>query len=460
MKKIWIVASDFPPLVGTNTQRVQSFVRHLRHLSWNITVFTQQIADLDHIDSRELNRIPTDVTVVRISNPDPFATRSRRRGHAPVDASKQDLASASLFKTHTSSREQKTFYKLPLLFASFLLKKTLRLLVYQPDSLRLWANSVAEKINIPFDTSEHVLLTSSPAFSCHLVGLAVKRKRGLPWVVDFRDLWVGRPFRKLASPLHAWWDRRLEAAVVRNCDRVILASPAWVQSFKQRYGDQIENKLVVITNGYEADVLEAAKLNALGSTISSDSSFRFLLTGSMHEGESPLPFIDALGIIKRRDPALVSDISVDLVGNGGDHIQQIMECVRRNDLVDRIRILGPRSNAECVQMQFASDCLLLFSASQHVETIRGKSFEYMATGKPILACIPINSAQAKILRKAGTATIVEHGDIDATVTAVRSFLTDTGTRCIPDWAFIESFDRKRLSECLAAVLDELIYKTH
>lgn len=460
MKRIWLIASDFPPLVGTNTQRVQSFVRHLGDLGWIVTVYTQDIADLNQIDSRELSRIPSNTTVNRVPDPDPFAVRSRRRGHLPTDAGKPDSESANPLVFTASSIKKNKFYRLPLILGSFLLKQGLRILAYQPDSLRLWANAVARKICIDSKTTDQILLTSSPAFSCHLAGLAIKRAKGLHWVADFRDLWVGRPYRKLASPLHACWDSHLEATVVRNCDRLILASPAWVNNFKMRYGDDIEKKLVVITNGYEPDVLDLARERLDRSIVSRDSTVRFLLTGSMHEGESPIPFIDALGVIKQANPELISNISVELVGNAGDYVRQIEECIKRNNLSEKIKIRSPRSNVECVQMQLESDCLLLFSASQHVETILGKSFEYMATGKPILACIPVNGVQAQILEKAGTATIVEHGDINATATAIRGFLTDARAPCVPDWAYIQSFDRQRLTACLATVLDELVSSTH
>lgn len=456
-----IIASDFPPLIGTNTQRVLSFVRHLPKSGWTTKIFTQDLADLLAIDSRDLARLPPDLPIFRISDPDIFAKRSRIHGHYPPDASQaeqQNLPTSeeTVLSGNTHASRVREYIKWPIRIASNILKQYLRIFAYQPDALRLWANLVAYKVCSSHGLDVQVVFTSSPAFSCHMAGLSVKRKTGLPWIADFRDLWVGRPYRKLASPLHAWWDSHLEATVVRNCDRLILASPAWVKTFKQRYGDEIGKKLVVITNGYESDVVETARKNLDHSPVRRDSSVRFLLTGSMHEGESPNPFIDALGIIKQTNPELITNISVDLVGNGGDYIQQIIECIRRNDLADRIRILGPRSNTECVEMQLESDCLLLFSASQHLETIRGKSFEYMATGKPILACIPVNGVQAQILEKAGTATIVEHGDINATATAIRGFLTGTSRPCVPDWAYIQSFDRQRLTACLAAVLDELV----
>lgn len=66
-----------PPLVGTNTQRIQSFLRHLPKFGWHSTVITQEIDDLPVVDLRDLERIPADARVIRVPNPDPFARRAR-----------------------------------------------------------------------------------------------------------------------------------------------------------------------------------------------------------------------------------------------------------------------------------------------------------------------------------------------------------------------------------------------
>ncbi len=76
-----VIASDFPPLAGTNTQRVQSFVRHLPSLGWEPVVVTRDIADLDCIDSSQLSRLRPGLTVIRVKSPDPFRWWARRRGY-------------------------------------------------------------------------------------------------------------------------------------------------------------------------------------------------------------------------------------------------------------------------------------------------------------------------------------------------------------------------------------------
>ena len=420
---------------------------------------TQDIADLSQIDSRDLARIPDDVEVLRIQDPDLFATRARRMGHLPPDAALVSGDAISRVDGGTEGCRKRTPFnpsRLVLSAASGVLKWGLRNFVYQPDALRLWASEIVRNTARLDCGDKHVVLTSSPAFSCHMAGLGIKKKLGLPWVADFRDLWVGRPFRSLPTALHEWWDRHLEASVVHGCDRLILASPAWERGFRQRYGDDVARKIVIITNGYEDHLPPQTVGRINGATEPGNETIRFVLTGSMHAGESPIPFIRALGSLKRNCPSLVCSVTADFVGNGGDHLNVIQEEIRNSGVEEQCNLLGARSNEECIRMQREAACLLLFSASEHAETISGKSFEYMATGKPILACIPQNGIQADILRNAGTAMIVEHGDVQATSEALKGFLEGVNEELKPNWEYIQSFNRKNLTGKLAEVLDGVL----
>ena len=461
MKTVLVIASDFPPLVGTNTQRVQSFIRHLPSFGWTSRVITQAIADLPQIDSRELRGVPSGICVTRVPNPDPFAVRARLLGNGPPDMA-ADLSGCAEGRGQacpTGGEKEDANQSLPTRWVrevgSSVVKAVLRTFFYIPDPLRLWAERVGT-VGVEGELEGlQAVLSSSPAYSCHLAGLALKRRLGVPWVADFRDLWVGRPYRVAPKYMNALRDRRLEAKVVAECDRIVLASPAWANTFMGRYGDDIQSKLTVITNGYDAEVLDDARLRVCPRSPDRTSP-RFLLTGSMHEGESPVPFIRALGAIRAGDPKLVAGVKVEFVGSSGQVQSTIQREIDANGLTAHFNIISATSNTECIAKQLDADCLLLFLSAAHAETVCGKGFEYMATGRPILACVPTNGVQAEILRQAGTAIIVDHGDVEAITCALRGFLSNGGNQCEPAWTYIKTFERQVLTKKLAAILDEVI----
>lgn len=457
-KKLLVLTSDFPPLVGTNTQRVISFVRHLPGCGWETTVVTRALADLETIDSRDFSTIPATADILRIEDADLFAKRRRGTGAGPRDVGQEQGLQSPESPGNPTAEVQRQWaasalQRLPREIASRAIKAWLRYLSYHPDTLRPWANAATRKlIDLDIPRTHDVLLTSAPSYSGHVSGLTIKRSTGLRWVADFRDLWVGRPFRVPVSRLHAWMDRRLETAVVRECDVLLLASPAWVPTFVERYGPGVESKIVVLTNGYDAEETDAARAS-LGEA---DKSIRrFVLTGSMHAAESPLQFIRALGALRRHSPALAAQVRADFIGNGGENTPLLSAAIREEEVSELIRLHGPRSHADCIRAQFEADFLFMALAPAHRDTISGKSFEYMATGKPVLACLGEDSIQAKLLGEAGTMRRVDFGDVAATESAIRQLLTTDNADLAPNWQVIRGYERGALVKRLAAVLDRL-----
>lgn len=407
------------------------------------------------MDSRDIQAIPEQTVVERVEDPDFFAVRRRRSGQLPKNAAPQQPKSGApdtqppLDTRHAEKPIKRWFREI----ASRALKTSIRYLAHHPDALRLWADAAADTVIQNKLTQTHaVLLTSAPSYSSHVAGIRIKKQTGLPWVADFRDLWVGRPFREPVSRLHAWMDRRLEAAVVRECDVLLLASPAWVRIFIERYGAGIEPKIVVLTNGYDAEETDAIRAS-LGDA--DHSIRRFVLTGSMHAAESPLQFIRALGALRRHSPDLAAQVRADFIGNGGENTALLNAAIRDEGVCDLIQLHGPRSHAACIRAQLEADFLFMALAPEHRDTISGKSFEYMATGKPVLACLGEDSIQARLLGEAGTMRRVDFGDVQATESAIRQLLTTDNADLTPNWQVIRGYERGALTRRLAAVLDRL-----
>ena len=456
--RLLIIASDFPPLAGTNTQRIQSFVRHLTKFGWEAIVVTRALEDLTLIDSGQLQRLGTNVRVHRVADPDVFARLRRRRGIRQLDLHGADErggeASLSPQADAPLARRDSPWH-IGLRWLSEAVMSFCRYFLYLPDDLAPWARACTKPAcDICQAQSVHIVLASAPSYSCLVAGLAVARANRLPFVADFRDLWVGRPYRKVFSRWHAWCDRRLERRVVVGASRIVVASPAWIEHFRKTHGKAIADKCVVITNGYDESLIPAGATSAAAA----HDVTTFLNTGAMYGSESPEPFLEGLGIVLQRRPGLRDRVRVRLVGYAGDDGEKkLRDQIDRLDLNQYVELIGPKPHDTCLMEQSKADVLLLFSCSEHRDTIRGKSFEYMSTGKPILALIHPQGIQAELLRKAGTAHIVEYGDVEATARAIEGLLQGRmDAHHAPDWTYIRSFEHTSLTQRLAGTLDTLI----
>ena len=100
------------------------------------------------------------------------------------------------------------------------------------------------------------VFTSSPPESTHLIGLYLKKRYGLRWIADFRDLWTETPMLyRPATPLHDRLIRRLEKYIFCYADHIIANTPDNYEHYRNRF-DLPENRLTLITNGYDRDDLE------------------------------------------------------------------------------------------------------------------------------------------------------------------------------------------------------------
>lgn len=445
--RLVIIASDFPPLAGTNTQRVQSFVKYLPDFGWKPFVVTRAVEDMALIDSSQLSNIPADLAICRLVSPDPFLWLKRRRQRKPRDIA--ITASTEDAPSHSSSERAPAQGKRRI-DPTRLLKLALRYLAYIPDDQMPWAMAAARIARRQvLQQNASAILTSCPTYSSHVAGLLVKRSTRIFWVADFRDLWVGRPGRSSPSRWHAFWDRLLERLVAKHADHIIVASPPWKERLCQRHG-LLESKISVITNGFDSSKMPgSAELPPRP-----ESDLVFVNTGAMYGSESPAPFLQALGELLTEHPEFVSHIQIRLIGYAGDEQPQLEFIVKQHGLQEIVHFLGPQPHHRCLAEQAQADILLLFNAPQHAETIRGKSFEYMATGKPILALIPQNGAQAELLNGARTAHIVQHGDVVSTRRKLWDLISCPTSRTVnPDWDYIRQFERRSLTRHLADILD-------
>ena len=149
-----------------------------------------------------------------------------------------------------------------------------------PDTYRGWvrhATTTARAVfrEDPFDT----VLTTSPPVSAHLVGRAVAKSCGVPWVADLRDLWSND--RNSTAP--RWRrsiDRRIERRLLRDSSALVTVSEPLARELRV-----LHPRLPVhsILNGFDPDKRALAK----GLT----ADFTLTHTGTFYQG--------------RRDPTLL-----------------------------------------------------------------------------------------------------------------------------------------------------------
>jgi len=315
-----------------------------------------------------------------------------------------------------------------------------------------WLPSLASRAGRLFreGRADVLLLTGSPFFS-FLAGPLLESASGLPYVLDFRDPWTVSPWWPdppgLKASLKAAAGRLVEAAAVRRAARCLFAQPGVAARYAEAYPDLAGGRAVTLPNGYDEDDFPAAGLDP--GPPPARRRYRILYTGTWDADRPPDLILRALALL--RDRGLGERIEARFVGlsrvDGPGLAAEL-------GLEGMVRFEGYLPHDRCTRMLREADLLWLDNGLER-DYVSGKIFEYMASGRPVVAAAHPEGIAARWLREAGTATIVGRDPSEA-ADAIQEMVgaLDRGRRPLPREEAVRRFSRDRQTGLLARVLEE------
>ncbi len=274
-----------------------------------------------------------------------------------------------------------------------------------------------------------VYATCSPASSA-LSAVVIGKVTKKPVVLDFRDAWG----YDVASFFSAGYLRallRLERFVVGSCDHLILNTAGACRLYAGRYPQHV-HKMSVVPNGY--DRLTPAQARE-------GQAFQVVHAGTLYAGRDPSLLIAAL--------EAVNDKRVEFV-----HVGEKYGLLDSYAGPVRVVQTGVVSRDEALAAIQSASVLYLRQGPGNRIAVAAKTYEYLATGLPII-CHGPDGDNADIVRRYGKGSLVVSDDrVDVMVDWIRARLT----RGIPETAqvaeeFRVRFDRRTLTKDLAGIFD-------
>lgn len=416
MKKVLIIAHQFPPIGGSGVQRTLKFVKYLRNFDYEPIVLTREASQAALKDETLLSDIPSGIKIVRTRAYD--------------------------------------FAALPgvLKYVGKLLNKILI-----PDPAVVWQYTSRKKaLEVLKANDIDVVYTTSAPYSDHLLGIYLKKRLpSIPLVCDFRDEWTNNPYH-VRRFLRAKIERSLEKKVLASANCLIANTPVMLANFL-RDNPETKNKFYVIPNGYDDDDFVGIKAIEPANT-----KFTLTYTGLLYGKRKPDNFFAALRKAIDEGQIDKNKIYIRLIGNFKlSLLQEKINSFRLNKIVTLLPYMKHR---ECLIELLQSDALLLIEPSgPGAEAFyTGKIFEYMNTGRPILAAIPRNGAAAQLIADTNTGLISDYNDINGTAKNL-IFLYNCWAHKLqplePDNSKVEKYERKELTKLLVKVLNDSINKS-
>jgi len=437
MRKVLIVAYYFPPSGGPGVQRVLKYVQYLREFGWEPVVLTVVDANFPARDESLLREIPEGIRVVRTKIFEPYDLYRRLTGRKPGSAIDVNTIRKEGARIPWSER----------------ISEFIRATFFIPDARRGWRrHAVRAGLKTIRDESIDAIYSSSPPYTCALIARTLKRATGLPWVAGFRDPWTGfitTPDRWL---IPAAIDRRLERSVFTEADAVEVAWLGILKDARTKYPELPTAKFHHLPNGYDSHDFPPADVSKR-----TDHRFTITYTGSMYGRRNPDAFLKAIESLVHRNCVNPARIRIRFIGRFGDEVHEMFRSTSVRDIVE---VVGYMSHRESIDQLMLSDALLLVvdECDESREVVPGKVYEYIGSGKPLIATAPEDSAIADLLAETNGGYVAHQSNVEGIADVVLRLYRDheTGSRTlVPDAAAVSRYERRAMTGQLAALLEEL-----
>ncbi len=434
------VAYFFPPLGGGGVQRTVKFMKYLRPLGWRSEVITVRAADYWVLDPALAADVPADTVVHRTRALTGLSLLARLPGRARRVAGARGEQGGAVRST-------------PVL--RWLRRATSACLI--PDAYAGWfpfALAAAEA-RLAAGGVDALLTTSSPD-TAHMVGLVCRERHAVPWVADFRDPWVRRLTFQAPTRLHLRLHEWLERRVLARADRVVVTNEATRDDFLRRHPDIPASRYAVIPNGFDPEDLALLRQESQpGPPAGSPADRQLVLahTGLLSGKRTLGPFVAGVTALIATRPELRPRLALRQIGpreNVND------ELVARAGLSDLVTFLPPVDHAQVLAEMAAADALLLLEADEPAGCLitPGKIFEYLASGRPILALVPEGPAAA-LVREGGGGVVLPPADAEGIAAVLARWLDQGPPAASPRQELLASYERPALAARLAALLDAI-----
>lgn len=389
MRFVFIV-HYFPPINSSGAKRVEAISKYLVVAGHEVTVITSSKTASDGAFTEIL---PNGVNVVELSRLG-LNRPSREEGNAfqPMYTGKPSL-SRKLKDWVMRKMGQLPDPRLPFAFA-FLnpwLSKRAR------DSLR----------------AADIVIGSSPPWPMLLAALIVKSRFGVPCILDYRDHF-SECHEMPGGAMAKWFEKLIDRYLVNCADHVVTISEPMTSYYRS-----MTNKITTILNGYDHAVLAEAKNFAKVST-NRDVVIRYM--GIVSPGRISHNFFQALEIFKIENPVRFNYIKVEFFGNAA-LIEQVLR-ERYTTIASAFFFFEAVPYLTSLQRIVEADYLLFCETSSKATIsaqgiLTTKLFEYIGSGRPVLADISSDTLAGSLLTRCGSQHVVAD-EKDAFLAALRN----------------------------------------
>lgn len=317
-----------------------------------------------------------------------------------------------------------------------------------PDLQKGWRRLAIEKATeILRDDNIRAIISAFPPATAHIVAGNLKKRFKIPWIADYTDLW-SQNYCYPYSPLRRRLDRRLEIKTLANADILVTVSDPLAAELAELH--QRKTTFGIIS-GFDPAILNS-------TTGGLTEKFTISYTGNIYaRRQSPEPLFTAIKELITGGDIDPSDVEVRFYGARLLWLDKLAAKYGLSNIVKQYGIV-PQKVAQ--EKQRESQLLLLLK--WHDPAQRGvytaKIFEYLASGRPILATGGYDDVVSELLdeTQAGTWAKTTENIKSNLISTYREYKQTGMVKYYGSSDKIEKYSHRELAHQYASILDSII----
>ncbi|MEA2882754.1 MAG: hypothetical protein QOH32_2010 [Bradyrhizobium sp.] len=431
-QNIVLIVHYYPPVNSSGAKRMEAMSKYFARAGRNVTVIaTSKSAG----DGEFTEAIPDGVDLIELDWFGRDAPTDRDQVFVPIDPGGR----------RTAIRKTKDFI--------------MNWLGQLPDPRIPFAASFAyprlpERVSTAL-VSADIVVATTPPWPPLLAAIIAKRRFGKKIVLDYRDQFSmchEMPGGALAKTLELPVDRFL----ARHADALVAISEPMAD-----YYCSFNPETSVILNGYEPEAIAAAKARTPWRPRDDGAPLTIRYLGLVSEGRIPRSMLAALDKMLKSGALKPRSIVFEYYGEVG--LQNIYVQDNHPELAGLFRFLPRVSYSESLELATTADYLLFCENSIPPKPNEDKSaqgilttklFEYLASGRPVLAHIGRTTLAGSYIVKASGAHFVSDREEDFARLFGSTEFWQPASVTVTD--FVRSLSRAAQAEQYLGVLDSVV----
>ncbi len=388
MKRVLALTYFFPPIGGAGAQRPFRLVQHLREHGFEPVVVTGQGPTADQWapgDEDLMRQIPADLEVHRIAAPEPPAGGGRGRAER---------------------------------------------LLGVPQPWSRWWETELTMTGVGLAPQCQLIWAAMQPYGSAPPAAEISARTGVPWVADLADPWALDEMLVFPSALHRTIEMRRMRRRLSSASGIVMSTPEAAARLVSAFPELAVKPITVGPVGWERSdfvgprrprddkafrIVHTGYLHtALGRRQQRTARLRAILGGGRDDARivtrSHVYLLQALRRVLQERPEWRGLVELHLAGVQTDADREAVG----DDAA--VKMLGYLDHDDSVALLRSADLLFLpmhdLPPGVRAGLVPGKTYEYVASGRPILAAVPDGDAR-DILAASGNAFICRPNDIEA-----------------------------------------------